>query len=324
MANSFIPTVSIIIPVYNAERYLSKCIESVINQTFEDWELLLIDDGSQDHSACLCDQYADKDIRIKVFHQQNEGVSSARNLGLLHAVGKWIMFIDSDDWIEKDTISYCLSHSESNEIIRFGVNLIKNDNSVTKDKRGIDSISKEEYFSKIISRQTILGVCGGLYLRSLFDKYQILFDIRYSMGEDWLVLFNLVKHVSKVKFINQYFYNYNLTNEESAVHTLNITKISQLIIITKQICLDKEVDPIKYRKEICTCKSNVCSLCIANLLLSGTDVKILYNIIEEMVRREVYPSIFEIINSVLPIKFKMLLFLVSPLAYFQNIVTKKC
>ena len=96
------PLVSIIVPVYNAEKTLNKCVDSILNQTFQDWELLLIDDGSTDRSGELCDEYANKDSRVRVFHKINEGVSSARNVGLDNAKGQWITFVDADDWIDKN------------------------------------------------------------------------------------------------------------------------------------------------------------------------------------------------------------------------------
>ena len=91
------PIISIIVPVYNGDKYLSRCVDSILNQTFHDWELLLVDDGSTDKSGRICDQYASIDKRIKAFHKENGGVSSARNMGLDYAIGKWITFVDSDD-----------------------------------------------------------------------------------------------------------------------------------------------------------------------------------------------------------------------------------
>ena len=99
------PSISIIVPVYNSEKTLNRCVDSILSQTFQDWELLLIDDGSTDRSGKLCDEYALKDQRIKVFHKKNGGVSSARNIGLDHAKGEWITFIDSDDEIPKNTFT---------------------------------------------------------------------------------------------------------------------------------------------------------------------------------------------------------------------------
>ena len=93
------PKVSIIVPVYNTEEYLSECIESILDQSFTDFELLLINDGSIDKSGKICDEYAKKDSRIVVIHKENGGVSSARNKGIEIAQGEWISFIDADDWI---------------------------------------------------------------------------------------------------------------------------------------------------------------------------------------------------------------------------------
>ena len=99
----FNPKISIIVPVYKVEKYLHRCLDSIVNQTFTDWECILIDDGSPDNSGIICDEYAQMDRRFKVIHQENKGVSAARNAGLDVAKGEWIGFVDSDDWIEKET-----------------------------------------------------------------------------------------------------------------------------------------------------------------------------------------------------------------------------
>ena len=99
------PTISVIVPVYNTEQYLHRCIDSVLAQTYKDFELLLIDDGSKDSSGTICDEYAAKDARVRVFHKENGGVSSTRNLGLDHARGEWVTFVDSDDYIEDNFLN---------------------------------------------------------------------------------------------------------------------------------------------------------------------------------------------------------------------------
>ena len=100
------PTISVIVPVYNAEMYLHRCIDSVLAQTYQNFELLLIDDGSKDSSGTICDEYAAKDARVRVFHKEIGGVSSARNVGLDHAQDEWITFVDSDDYIEEKEYVY--------------------------------------------------------------------------------------------------------------------------------------------------------------------------------------------------------------------------
>lgn len=101
--------VSIIVPVYQIEKYIRKCIESIQSQTFSDFELILVDDGSKDASGSICDEYAKKDNRIKVIHKKNEGVASARNEGIKLSKGKYVCFIDGDDWIEKFMIENCIN-----------------------------------------------------------------------------------------------------------------------------------------------------------------------------------------------------------------------
>ena len=106
------PEVSVIVPVYNMEEYLPRCIESILAQTYRDFELILVDDGSSDNSGNMCDEYALKDNRIKSVHKENDGVSSARNCGLQVAEGKYILFIDSDDFVDPSYIGELLENKE--------------------------------------------------------------------------------------------------------------------------------------------------------------------------------------------------------------------
>ena len=120
------PAISIIIPVYNAENYLRRCIDSVLSQSFTDFELILVDDGSKDKSPQICDEYASQDTRVRVIHKANGGVSAARNDGLDIAKGEYITFIDSDDWVERDYLS-TLSNYRDYDIVFFSHRLIYED-----------------------------------------------------------------------------------------------------------------------------------------------------------------------------------------------------
>ena len=111
------PVVSIIVPVLNTVKFLHRCIDSVLAQTYTNFELLLIDDGSKDSSGTICDEYAAQDTRVRVFHKENGGVSSARNMGLDNARGEWITFVDADDWISKDYLEEMVTHSDSDLVI---------------------------------------------------------------------------------------------------------------------------------------------------------------------------------------------------------------
>lgn len=103
------PKISVIVPVYNAEKWLRRCVDSILAQTYTDFELLLVDDGSTDGSGAICDEYATLDARIRPFHKPNGGVSSARNLGLDNARGEWICFVDSDNWMAKNSLESLLT-----------------------------------------------------------------------------------------------------------------------------------------------------------------------------------------------------------------------
>ena len=109
------PSVSIIVPVYNAGKTISRCVDSILKQTCRDFELLLIDDGSTDHSGAICDDYQARDSRVRVFHQQNSGVSAARNLALREAKGEYLQFVDSDDWITPDATASLLRAARDND-----------------------------------------------------------------------------------------------------------------------------------------------------------------------------------------------------------------
>lgn len=102
--------ISVIVPVYNVENYLCKCVDSIINQTYNNLEIILVDDGSTDGSASICDEYVLKDSRVKVIHKENGGVSSARNIGIAEASGEYICFVDSDDWLELDYFEIGRAH----------------------------------------------------------------------------------------------------------------------------------------------------------------------------------------------------------------------
>lgn len=213
------PKVSVIVPVYGAEKYVSRCIDSILNQTYSNWELILVDDGSPDRSGAICDEYVQRDSRIKVIHKTNGGVSSARNLGLDEAQGEWVTFVDADDWLCIDTFNICLPYLVENDIVRFSMNrVLKEDGTDNRPFRLVEE-PKEQYLARIVSRETILGVCGGLYRRTMFSNNDIRFDTSLISGEDWVVLTNLVVHANSCKILSQPLYQYNKYNEGSCTAT---------------------------------------------------------------------------------------------------------
>lgn len=174
------PKVSIIIPVYKAEKYLNRCIDSILAQTFTDWELLLIDDGSPDRSGDICDEYAKKDTRIRVFHKNNGGVSSARNLGLDNVLGEYVTFVDSDDWLLENTLTLCSSNFGKYEIVRFSMVYIESLVGDNNRKLVLPlSESKNAIMQRILERNSLLGVWGG-YIRLIY-----LIILQYALIPIW-------------------------------------------------------------------------------------------------------------------------------------------
>ena len=149
--------VSIIIPVYNVEKYLEKCLESVIHQTYKGIEIILVDDGSTDRSGVICDEYAQEDQRIRVIHQTNAGVSAARNTGLDTAKGEWILFVDSDDWIHTELLEICFKYlTEKTDICFFGF-------------REVEKESTETTIEKVVVKQILEKDFLGLQYR-IFNR----------------------------------------------------------------------------------------------------------------------------------------------------------
>lgn len=192
-------TLSIIIPVYNTEVYLPNCIESILSQSFSDFEILLIDDGSKDSCGAICDEYAVKDNRIRVFHKDNGGVSSARNLGLDHASGEWIYFVDSDDELLPDGLLTLVNLvSEDADIVMGG--FIEEDekgNRLGVDKRCILSLSKKQSIISLYGGNgSFYHYCGYLWMRLLrrtvIQKFNLCFDTAISIKEDTLFLMQYI------------------------------------------------------------------------------------------------------------------------------------
>lgn len=209
------PAISIIVPVYKAERYLHHCIDSLLAQTFLNFEILLIDDGSPDHSGEICDKYAQNDKRIRVFHKKNEGVGAARNLGIENAYGEWITFVDSDDYV---SLSYLrdfglsqLDDSLNNEdiIIYQGIYYWKSGIKQSHFKYTEDDSLKSG--DSIIEKNALLMdgcPCGKLYNRNLLIANCIRFNTALSLHEDHIFVYTYLFNAQRIitRSSQNYFY----------------------------------------------------------------------------------------------------------------------
>lgn len=215
------PIISIIVPVYNGDKYLSRCVDSILNQTFHDWELLLIDDGSTDKSGEICDEYAIKDKRVKVFHKGNGGVSSARNVGLNNAKGEWITFIDSDDEIPKDAFTDdCRSFTEDLIIGAYYVREGEKLHHMCLRPGLYNKKNILEFYIENVSAP-IFGVVWG----KLFKNRQckgLNFDTNMKIGEDTLFVMQYLQRVADLRIINKDVYVYHVPNNFIVKYNLDI------------------------------------------------------------------------------------------------------
>ena len=215
------PKISVIVPVYNTEQYLSRCIDSILAQSFTDFELLLIDDGSKDNSGKICDEYAAKDFRVRVFHKENGGVSSARNWGLEKSQGEWIIFIDSDDWISGSMLldMYEKAISEKSDLAYCDLKMIFNGHTEVLHIAKYDSI-KVNMLNNFI-KSTFGTVVGMLAKRRLYESNQVRFPVGVKFCEDFYVAVRLMLFSEKICYIPTAYYCYNRQNEGSASYSFS-------------------------------------------------------------------------------------------------------
>ena len=191
------PTISVIVPVYNTASYLSRCIESLVNQTYSDLQIILIDDGSTDESGAIADEWQTKDPRIEVYHQQNQGQSAARNVGLQHARGEYIAFVDSDDYIDSNYFSTMLQAADdATDCVQTGYRRVKQDGEHIK-----------AYHPKHFYQYT--SPCMRLYRRAFMDQHQLRFP-EGMIYEDVVFSIDLWLAHPMYKMIPYCGYNYTL------------------------------------------------------------------------------------------------------------------
>lgn len=211
--------ISVIIPVYNAETTISKCIESVLCQTYHNFEIILVDDGSTDSSGNICKEYSEKDSRIRYIKKENGGVSSARNLGIDEAKGEYITFVDSDDWIEKDALNNLISsavESEADYIIPRSRGVFCKANGdfekYVYNEDDFDLIVSEDdignEFEKLRKSWALYSTCGRLYRKSFLNEFGIYFDENVRVLEDFCFNIVCLGKAKNVVHISSVVYNY--------------------------------------------------------------------------------------------------------------------
>lgn len=203
------PKISIIVPVYNAALYLNRCLNSILEQTFPDFEVLLIDDGSKDTSGKICDEYAFKDSRIKVYHKENGGVASARQLGCDLAKGIYSIHVDPDDWVEADMLKKMYDTAlKNNADIVISDFYIQRSENITYSCQKPQSFVPKDIIKDILENKLFGALWHKLIRHSLYKKYNIRFVSGINYCEDVLILAQLCLKNIKISYLNEAFYHY--------------------------------------------------------------------------------------------------------------------
>lgn len=214
------PLISVIVPVYNVEEYLPKCLDSIINQTYKNIEIIIVNDGSTDKSGIICDEYANKDIRIKVIHKENGGLSDARNRGIDIANGDYIGFVDSDDYIAEDMYEYLYDFAVENDLdvaMCSSCDVYKDKIIRPKNFKSIILEDKEKIIENIFVNQhggSGIGVCNKLF------KYNVIKNIRFDFGKTYEDVYFALKWIGNTNKFGRdsevkYYY---VQREESITH----------------------------------------------------------------------------------------------------------
>lgn len=242
--------ISVIIPVYNVERFLSKCLDSVINQSYPNLEIILIDDGSSDDSPRICDLYAKKDKRFNVFHKNNGGISETRNYGLDRATGDYIMFVDSDDYIHEDMCSIMLKNASETIADMVLCNYYiddSNGNVIIPDNiLKTELITPDIYIHQFITERNICYVspCFKLYKKFIFDS------LRYPVGyihEDEFAMHKIVYQCSKISSISDRLYYYVQSDHSIMRSKFSAKRMDAAYAILDQYHFSKKIGNQEFR-----------------------------------------------------------------------------
>jgi Glycosyltransferases, probably involved in cell wall biogenesis len=232
---------SIIIPVYNAENYLEQCLDGILTQIYRNIEVILVNDGSKDKSGSICDKYVEKDSRFHVVHKDNQGVSSARNTGLDMATGDYIMFVDSDDWIEKDAIEkiYKILNNYPYEILMYGIvkDGLRNSRRIFKNSSSREFFTNREIIQELpmfIKSESVNSPIK-VYKKSLIKSNSIIFNTGLDIAEDCLFNIQCFLEASSLYVIDDILYHYTIRENSSLSRKFRDNKFEKLKTVNNRL-----------------------------------------------------------------------------------------
>ena len=230
--------VSVIVPVYNIEEYLPRCIDSILRQTYLNIEIILVDDGSTDTGGLICDNYAQNDTRINVIHKENGGLSDARNAGIINSHGEYLMFIDGDDYVEI-TLECCQKYNVLVSVC--GMNRIKNGVTIPCVSKKQEVINSVEAISRMaLHNGSEFSACAAIYSKSLWEKY------RFPVGriaEDASIMYKVIDDAGRICMINKTLYNYCVRDNSIITSKFSEKNFDYLIMAEEMLEYIDKVHP---------------------------------------------------------------------------------
>ena len=236
--------VSVLVPVYNAEKYLRQCLDSIVNQTYQDLQVVIINDGSTDSSWNICQQYAAQYTLIETYTQDNQGVAETRNRLLSHIKGDYVLFVDSDDWIEPNMVEFLLSTLEGNQVDMVTCSMIRG-NDVIIDALNIEVWNKETLIYEFLRHVKFNGSFPNKLVKSSLLK-GLSFRTDISYGEDALFMWQVIQNVNKVVITNNPLYHYRMNDDSISHQTWSPDKKGTGHLVWDKICTDVQYNWSKY------------------------------------------------------------------------------
>lgn len=241
------PEISVIVPVYNAEAYIHRCINSLLAQTFDDFEIILVDDGSLDGSGAICDDYARKNSRVRVFHKENGGVASARQLGVDKARGEYTIHTDPDDWVEPTMLEelYYRAKTETADMVICDFLVEEKEGSIYRVQQPTNN-SADVVLEELLLYRLHGSLCNKLIRRECYTLYNIAFVKGLNYCEDYLVCVKLLQKGIKVAYLNKAFYHY-----DQIVNSGSITRnFSTALFELRKMFISRLQEVVPDRKEL--------------------------------------------------------------------------
>lgn len=309
--------ISIIVPIYNTSLFLKKCLDSIINQTYSNLEIILVDDGSTDESSSIINNYASFDNRIKVFHINNSGVSFARNLGIKNANGKYIAFIDSDDFVDNKFVEKLYSNMIENDadISICTVTRYENNeyNTVNIDKNIPNLLSKEDFYKYITYNYYEGYLCNKMYKKELIDKSGLLLDEKTYYYEDLIFNCKLADYANKIYFDYNPYYFYNIHGNNAMSKKFNPKKLNLIDsrITVTNILASKNIESCNRSKFRFIFEGNIIYNQIKNLNYKE------YSILIRRTTKKYFKDIFLKKGISLKNNIQILFILILPTVYYN-------